>query len=779
MSAPISGLGSPPPGFSSSDPPIHSTTPPPTTFFDSVDPAFQLELNVDPSSIHLQPGVSLIELTALISTAIQDLKKTLSAADYDDNEIERKFYLNISETAGTALDALNQVLQKTLAWNDSASGAKVTVRDALSSLKFSYDQYRKASDALASSDSQAIDEMNSAYQTYENLTPSDIDTPAKEQVARDSLNAAVTKFNDYVASSASARASLQQELTDLNNETTTYNDGINSANATIILMNEARVERTPSLSPYPLLKPAPAPVTSSPLYPTMNDQPMFPDPLDPGNSADLLQFYTQAVSTKGTEGLRSSLKGLIQGVTDQDTLDASIDLAISNAQSGSYATEGDFFSNVRSQLVSILGTQGSDIFDNAIFNVPVLESPETLQENGDINDPPDPGQVPTLTVSDFMNAQWLPVVLPLLDLITALNTMLDFSRALADLEGIYFKNPQKLISYPVAFIEKISSIFLKDVGGVGTGVGLGSFAIGLQTRNLEEILSRGIIQAVASQTSFPVSGRVFARLLCSTLDLLSKSSLLGTLPASFMLANRLGSIGASSPVIELAISLGFSERIANVINANVVRSLVNGQINQIAFGTRFSEQIAQNGVNRAEILLQEAINSGDSAATGNAVDDLVKAELQLAGVNHLLATFGSASVGELSQLTSAASASINLSLLTVALAEFGKSIGLPELIPQLFANFSGLPTAEILAAMNKGAGIGGVLENPLSVLFLKQTLLDTLVNRGFSSVETAEMVNNAINNIVLSGGINTFSHLKSTLFESFRQEGLGQLDANS
>jgi post-segregation antitoxin (ccd killing protein) len=777
MSTPISGTGSPPPPPEfSSEPPVHSAAPPPTTFFDSIDSAFQLNLNVDPTSIHLQPGVSLVELSALISAVVQELKKTLSKAELVDAELARKFYLNISQTAGTAIDALNDALEQTLAWNDPATGAQVTVNEGFNELSGLCEEYNDDVDELASSDREAINKMNDAYEDYENLDPADIDTPEEEQAVRDTLNAAVQEFNDYVSSTADFRVSLQQRLIDLNNQTNTYNTGINSANVTITSLNEARAQRDPPLPPYPLLIPAPSPVISSPLYLTMNNQPAFPAPLDPGDPIDRLQFYTQAVSSKGTEKLRDELKKVVEGEDNEAELNAAIDQAIANAQLSPDATERDFFSKVRIQLASILGAEGFTIFNTAIFNVPVLQMPITSTEEGNIDEPSEPGSVPTLTMGDFMNAQWLPTIIPLLDLITALNKKLEFARALAELEGIFFKNPQRLISYPVAFVEKLSNVFLKEVGGAGTGVGLGSFAIGLQTRNLEEVLSRSIIQAVASQTTFPVSGRLYSRLLFSTLDLLSKSSLLSALPASYALANRLGFIGASSPVIELAISLGFSERIANAINANVVRSLVNGQINQIAFGARFAMQIAQNGVDRAEILLQEAINSGDSIT--DAANNLVKAELQLAGAKYLLNTFGSASIGRLAQLTEAATASINLSLLTVVLAEFGKSVGLPAIIPQLFANFSGLPTAEILAVMNAGAKIGEVLENPLSLLFLKQTLLDTLVNRGFSSAETAEMINNAINNIVLMGGIHTFSHLKSALFQTFRQEGLGQLEAS-
>lgn len=781
MSTPISGPGNPPPAIPpSSDPPTHSTTPPPTTFFDSIDAALQLDLNIDPSAIHLQPGVSLIELSALISAVVQELKRTLSEAEFVDAELAREFYLNISQTAGTAISVLNDVLEATLAWNDPETGVRVTVGEGFNELTSLYEEYNDDKGDLAATDREAVDNLNAAYEDYANLEPEDIDTAEEQEEARDTLNEAITEFNNYVASTAGMRASLLQRFTVLNQETNDYNDGINQANATIALMNSARAQRDPPLPPFDLLTPAPAPLTNTSLYSTINTQQTIELPLQPNDVSKRLEFYTQSVSPTGIEDLREELKkaaeDLAESEEEEEQFDAVIDQAIFFALLSGLSIERDFFSFVRANLAS-LGEDGLAIFDNAIFNVPVLQKPITSEQEGIVEEPPFPGDIPTITMGDFMNTQWVPMVLPLLDLIAELNKMLEFARALAELEGIFFKNPHRLIAYPVAFIERLKEVFLKEVSGAGTGVGLGSFAIGLQTRNLEEVLSRSIIQAVASQTNFPLSGQLYARILFSTLDLLSKSSLLSALPASYMLADRLGFIGASSPVIELAISLGFSERIANVINENVVRSLVNGLINQIAFGSRFALQIAQNGVDKAEILLQEAINSGDSVAIGNAVDNLVMAELQLAGVNHLIDTFGSASIGELSELTSSATASINLSLLAVALAEFGKSIGLPELIPQLFANFSGLPTEEILAAMNAGATVGDVLENPLSILFLKQTLLETLENRGFSSDEAAEMINNAINNIILSGGVNTFSHLKSALFEAFRKEGLGQLEA--
>lgn len=742
-------------------------------FFDSLAKAASLDVNAKPAA---NSKVTILDFAGIIDTNVRELKKSLVLAQFLDDGLIIQFFRDLANNMATLTELLNQVLLQSIAWNDPVTGQSQNITTAYANLVAQFNNYNSQVDAVNTQDQAAITALNNAFDHYKNLTPADLDTPAKQDAEKTLLNNAISTFNGY----ALTRPNLQTYIDTLNSEITAYNNGIDQVNAVITQINAGRANRAKPLPPYALLdKVTPAMISPDPTFKVLNLVPNISDDLTPGNVDQWLYFFSEPVSTQGTNALINALENAGTPLEQ-----AQIDAAITAAQgAGPYENESLFFKAVRAQLVSSMGSRGGEIFDQGIFNVPVVENPTTNAQAGKVTVnatyPTPPGTVPHITLSDFLGASYIPSAVNFLEIVQQLITQLELDSAEDDIKRFYFRNRPGQIAFPVAFVEKVNKIFSSDTSAAGNGTGLGGSSLGVHTKGLEAVLSDGKFKAIARDLNMPISGRAFARLELGILDILSKSALLGAMPASSLLAETIGSAGAISPVVELAVSLGFSSRLQNVIEGNVTQALANGTINQLAFGARFSVDEARNGVAQSEQQLKDAINSGDPVKIGDAFEGLVDAELQLAAAGYLAGTIGTLSVGELARFTTAAAATMNVSLLAVALGVIGKALDIPGFVPQVFANYSGMPTGAVLAAMNSGSGIGQVFDSPIQVLYLKNSIVNGLAKQGFSSDATAEMVNNAINEIALQGGINTLSHLESALEEAFNAQGLGRLGVDT
>lgn len=771
------------PGTPSVDPSASTTTGSQagSVFNDSLTPS--IGLNVQSSVVDTTPGMPLLEWATLISTATNDFRHLLYKAEQELEASQLDFSHNVILSMENLLTVLNEQITLSLAWNDPKTGKPITVENGYDALRTEYDTYNTNINSLSSADQAAINQLNQAYADYENTPASDLQTSLEQQDVITKLNDAITQFDAY----AKTRPSLASDanIPPISADTTTFNNNLGPINQQINQINNARTSANPPLSQYDTLKSLPVP-NPQPEYPSINQQNAFTGPATPQDVTQYLSFFNQNVTSYRNTDLQNAIDAVItanapQNEQAQDLADVAA--AFANA-SGS--TEQDFFTSVQNNLTSSLGATGASFFAQAIFNVPPVGVPTTAAEIGDVSPlpkfPGTVGTVPQLTINDFMMSNWIPLAIPLIALIQILQGHLSLFQALVDQENFLKQNKVGYINYPSAYIQRTNRAFEGNVGNVassGSGVGLGSFAVGLQTRRLESVLSNAITKTIAQHNDLPVSSKVFIRTHYSTLDILQKSALLGSLPAATLFSHLLGWEGATDQTLALGLSIGFSERLANVIQSNTSRALTNGTFNQISFSSRLASQIAQDQVATGHTQLQDAINTGDPDLVNNAVSNLAVAQSQLSGATHLYNTFGSASVGGMAQVTDQVSSTMNLSMLSVALAQFGQTIGLPGFVPQFFANFTGLPTDSIVGALSSGQNIGDVLDNPLSMLFLKQSLLDSLNNQGISSPDAPGMINNAVNNVVLSGDMNTPSQLQAQLVDNFRQQGFGQMDAFS
>jgi hypothetical protein len=412
-------------------------------------------------------------------------------------------------------------------------------------------------------------------------------------------------------------------------------------------------------------------------------------------------------------------------------------------------------------------------------NRDTLPVPNTSQK-GTISEPIHPGDPPEIEYWEMMAMYWIPVASATLSFLGSFNRALDLSNAYLNLSFIATMVGNQPLTLPFGYLESVSPLFLGSANSIG-GIGLAAHALGLHSRTLEIVLSRAMFQGMAQNHSLPISARLFARIQFTALELLSKSSLLSSLPAVRFLASRFGFLAASSPAVQASIALAFAGQMGSLVSSGIVRAIVNGQINRLGFYGRHSERVAHHAVMRAERGLQNAIQSGNPFRIASAVNRLVNAQVRLANAVRLQNTFGFLSIGSVAAFTNQIAASMNLSLLGISTSLYAQALGIPNLVPLLFAQVTHLAPSDLLIAMTSGSTIMDILDNPMSILFAKQTLANQLVFQlGYSTGFAAAIVNRALNNIILSGaGINTYSRLRNELIQQFKAEGLNGIHAHS
>lgn len=404
-----------------------------------------------------------------------------------------------------------------------------------------------------------------------------------------------------------------------------------------------------------------------------------------------------------------------------------------------------------------------------------------IGDKGLVAVPPSPGLPLIIQSADLFVNFFTPVLNIALSIIEVSNRLIELSAEWALYDAVTANTPGiKNFVAPYGLFQKVGQVPIADLSG-GGGAGLISFSLGLHSRILERVLSHALLQTIAQGTSFPVSQQFFESLQFSVLELLSKSSLLSAAPTIRSLSARLGNIGADSPVIAVAIALTFGDQIAALTNSSIIRELVNGQVSGLSFYARVQQREALAGVAQGEAALQEALNNGNPALIEGAVAHLAKARTALAETTRLFNAFGGASFGELAASANGLSAALNLSLLSVSTALYARALGIPELAPALFAQTHGEAANAALAALGSGSSIIDILDNPINMVYIKQTLVNQLINKfGVDAPAAQALVSGSINGTILKGAdIHTLGGLQEVLLSEFLGHGAGLLQANA
>lgn len=202
-------------------------------------------------------------------------------------------------------------------------------------------------------------------------------------------------------------------------------------------------------------------------------------------------------------------------------------------------------------------------------------------------------------------------------------------------EFVQFFLESRVKIQPNGYVEPLPAVFFNSAAGVSTvsGVGLGSLAIGLDTRGMEKLLGNAIYTSSALQFGLPLPARLLETLKLFSLKSLSVGALLATIPATRIVANKL-------PYIDITRSAS-----------------------AVFLGYTYSTQI-----------------SNSLAADDNLLTIQGFARSDFPGFND----------ARLKQLSGALNAGLNLSLLNFGLFQLSQSLGIPGLASQLV----GLPLSE-------------------------------------------------------------------------------------
>lgn len=748
--------------------------------------------------IDLPPGrLSIEELQELIQGVILKLKKAIIDAQALDPLISERYHRSLARTAQTYENLHSELIDVVNAWKDNIKPKAEQVVAAYDDLVIQTNNFNNLMYNVWLQDRNAIQDLNTVINTYNNLTPQGIQNiynslsaaqraallsgltqqqidnlgGTEYAVAFQYINQEIGNYNQYV----SGRPNIQQAIADIIQATNTYNTKIDQYNASLSQINGSR--NSFSLPNLPQFTKTPVP-DPQPLYETLPTHPSIIRPLIPPNTVQRMLLYRQPTTTDRINQFRSLLDA-VPGVTTAQA-NTAVNAALAE---GPFSTERFFLTEVRIQLGSLFASpsEGFAKFGQALSNFPIrygLALPNTAQI-GYIALPVVPGDIPSISQQEMMLVNFIPFVFAFIQYTTSFNFFLDLANSGLN-EDIFFLSLETLnLTLPYGYLDTVNPVFQAAANAIG-GLGLASAAIGLQSRSLEIIMSNILFRVSAITQSLPISARLYSRLQFSAMELISKSSLLSSIPAVRFLASRLGGFGSSSPVIYAAIALAFAGQIGNVVSSNIVRGLVNGQINRLGFYVRSRFRSANNAVQFAQRELTLAIRSGNPFRIASAVDRLTKAQVRLANVTRLFNTFGFLSIGNFGAFTTQIAAALNISLLGVSTSYYARALGLPNLVPQLFAQVTHLPPEDLLVALTARSTLLDVLENPVSLVFAKQSLANTLVYRlGYSTGYAAAIVNNALNQIVYSSvGLNSFSSFRNAVYQQFRAEGVSPYHAN-
>lgn len=748
--------------------------------------------------IDLPPGrISIEELQEIIQTVIQKLKRAILDAQALDPLISERWHRALALDAASFEDLYAELVETVNAWKNNVKPKAEAVLAAYDALVIETDNFNALMTSVWQQDRSAIQDLNAIISSYNNLTPQGVQNIYNSLSAaqRSALLAGLTQqqidalggteyavvfqyinqrigtFNQYV----NGRPDIQQAIADIIQLTIDYNAKVDQYNQSVNQVNGQRNKfKLPNLPEFQKT-PVPDP---QPLYPTLPTHPSIISPLIPANPTERLTLYLQPTTTARTDQFKTLLEAVPGVTTSQATT------AINNAlAAGPFGNESAFLAKVRVELGKLFtpASDGYAKFDQALGNFPIrygLALPTTAQI-GTIPAPVVPGDLPSIEQQEIMIIYYVPLVYAYLEYSTSFNLALDLAQNFISQE-IFFLSLETLnFTLPYGYLDTVNPVFQAAANAIG-GLGLATAAMGLQSKSLELVMSNILFRVAAVSNSLPISGRLFSRLQFSAMELISRSSLLSSVPAVRFLASRLGTFGSSSPVVFAAIALAFAGQIGSVVSSNLVRILVNGQINRLGFYARSQFRDANNAVQFAQQELNLAIRSGNPFRIASAVDRLTKAEVQLANATRLLNTFGFLSVGNFGAFTNQIAAALNLSLLGVSTAYYARALGIPNLVPLIFAQVTQLPPADLLIALTARSTLLDVLENPASLIFAKQSLADVLVYQlGYSSGYAAAVVNNALNNIVYSSvGLNTYSSFRNEVYQQFRAEGLSPYHAN-
>lgn len=360
------------------------------------------------------------------------------------------------------------------------------------------------------------------------------------------------------------------------------------------------------------------------------------------------------------------------------------------------------------------------------YTFPVLTQPYEVPISGvaERQDIPALNPVPVPPAQDYIANYWGPLVDSILPSLRELFVKLDLADSFAELQKYHFKG--KVLALPDAFVQFTPEPLIAGTAGNHSlvAVGLSSIALGLESKFLETVLSKILLDEAAKQFQFPVTGNLQNLLRFFTIEWLVQQGFVSGLQALGQLANIKNSTDIVSTPFKLSSSLAFVGQIQHFI---------------------------------------------ESGALVDIAEKYLKSQLT-----------GPADVQQLKEAAQIIASALSVSLIQFGLFQIASTLHLPGLLPQIFGNLSSHP--ELIEALRAPINVNltDILSNPISLSLLQATLIDNLINSSDTDRTSAEsLINSVLETTIAKTPYQSDIEFNDALISGFQTAGLDQNTAET
>jgi len=330
---------------------------------------------------------------------------------------------------------------------------------------------------------------------------------------------------------------------------------------------------------------------------------------------------------------------------------------------------------------------------------------------------PVPPVAPAPSQTTLLATYYAPVVDQAMPAVLALNDILALNASYLQVVRFYLagRAPYLVNSY----IEKNPASFAGTSTEASGGSSLTAMVLGLSSPNLERVLSLGNYTLQSLQEKLPNSPRVFDSIVLNSVRLLGSVGLFSSLPATNILAEKLGLIPSESPAVGISVGFGFLKNLTSTISSDSFKNDLQGFIVSSLSDAGLSEQ---------------------------GITDTAKV------------------------LTS----TTTLALLQIGLVQAAISLEAPGLISQFLGNVAGLPEGAVqLASGSRGSSNSDILQDTLS-----RSLISSAVAARFGGGVNSSSVNEALVNVLAKADVNDPNALTQATSQEFQDQGLSTEQAD-
>lgn len=251
-------------------------------------------------------------------------------------------------------------------------------------------------------------------------------------------------------------------------------------------------------------------------------------------------------------------------------------------------------------------------------------------------------------------------------------------------------------------------------GGVASGNGYASLALGMSANGLPRVLGTNLFSAAMKDTGVPLYLSDIMALSNAAIG--QTAGLVSAAPGVLAIGDvGLKGLSGAIPSVKMMVALGF---------ANVIRGLITGQ--------------------------------------------------QLSGVvGNLLSTNG-VSDADMVKLTKTLTAGFQLSLIQQAILQVANALGLPGSVAQIIGNMSGIPNLDSVVGSAANANINDILANEHQIGFLKDALTAQLgaSQPTLDGLKASQIINDVIDRAIAQGPYDSPNAFSEVVKNELIKEGL-------